>query len=66
MWRAVGLDPVPVKPLAERTWNATDATSPSPWTTSPGLRERLRALYAPEVAALARDWGIDAALWGRG
>lgn len=63
VWRALGLGERPLAAAAGRTWNATDASAPAAWSSSPGLRERLSELYAPEVETLVRDWGVDRSLW---
>jgi hypothetical protein len=64
MWRALGLEAVALRRTSESSWTSTSAAAPpEPWADVPGLRESLRALYADDVAALARDWGIDPSLW---
>lgn len=63
MWGKLGLASVPVKDAGKQSWNVTADSTPMPWTTVPGYREQLHALYEPEVAELARTWGIDRTLW---
>ena len=66
VWRALGLAPIPVTATGERSWTSTRSTkevTDEPWRAVPGLREHLVALYATEVTVLAREWGIDPALW---
>jgi Sulfotransferase domain len=62
-WRAMGLGPHPLRTAQERSWTSTGGAAADPWLTSPGMEEQLRALYAPEVDDLVREWGIDRALW---
>jgi hypothetical protein len=67
-FRALGLDTVSVAsdPSAARaaSWNSTEGASvPEPWREAPGFRERLAALYAPEVARLRDGWGVTTSSW---
>lgn len=64
-WRALGLEPVTLASPSEKSWTSTapGSAAADPWLATPGLRERLRSLYAPEVESLARDWAIDPSLW---
>ena len=64
VWRDLGLEPRPLGRVSERSWNSTpDAQATDVWAQLPGLRDRLRALYAPEVEALVRTWGVDRMSW---
>ena len=54
VWLALGLNPQPLRAAVEPTWNSTpNSGATDAWEHTPGLKERLRALYAPGVKTLA-------------
>ena len=61
VWRALGLDPVPLQDVD----SASGSSSQADWEWPDGLRESLEVLYAPQVSRLADDWGLDVSVWGR-
>lgn len=69
MWKAMGVDPVPVGDADEptnlmRNDPATHAASgQSDWQWPETNKEQLLALYGPQVKRLRDDWGVDTSLW---
>lgn len=64
VWKSLGLESRRLRATADPSWTTTiEMPPPEPWTSLPGLDRQLRGLYAPEIDALARDWGIDRELW---
>ena len=59
LWRAMGLDPVPLHDTARESASSSRAE----WEWTPGLRETLQVLYRPQVKRLATDWGLDVSRW---
>jgi hypothetical protein len=59
VWRLLGLDPVPLAEVERES----SSSSTADWEWTPGLRETLEVLYAPQVRRLADDWGLDLAAW---
>ena len=59
VWRLVGLDPVPLAEVGRES----SSSSTAEWEWTPGLRETLEVLYAPQVRRLADDWGLDVSSW---
>ena len=64
IWGALGLDPVPLRHTDEFV-GAEPAKRRATWRIDdvPGLRDRLRAMYAPEVDRIVAEWGFDRSLW---
>jgi len=61
VWGLLGLDPVPLRDVDA----ASGSSSQADWEWPDGLRESLETLYAPQVARLADEWGLDVSAWGR-
>lgn len=59
MWARLGLDPVPLVDVDQESKSSSQAD----WDWTPGLQESLRVLYAPQVARLREDWGLDVSGW---
>jgi hypothetical protein len=59
VWGLLGLDPVPLAGVEE----ASGSSSQADWDWPEGLRESLEVLYAPQVARLADEWGLDVSRW---
>lgn len=59
IWRLLGLDPVPLAEVGRES----SSSSTADWEWTPGLRETLEVLYAPQVRRLAEDWGLDVGSW---
>jgi hypothetical protein len=59
VWSLLGLDPVELRDVDE----ASGSSSRAGWDWPEGLQESLRVLYAPQVARLADEWGLDVSGW---
>jgi hypothetical protein len=59
VWRRLGLAPVPLAGVAE----ASGSSSRADWDWPAGLQETLRVMYAPQLARLEADWGLDLSDW---
>ena len=59
VWRKLGLDPVPLTDVDE----ASGSSSRADWDWPEGLRESLEVMYAPQIARLADEWGLDVSPW---
>jgi hypothetical protein len=59
VWGSLGLEPVPLRDVE----TASSSSSQADWDWPDGLRESLRVLYAPQVARLADEWGLDLSAW---
>lgn len=59
VWRSLGLDPVPLHDVE----TASGSSSQADWEWPEGLRESLEVMYAPQVARLADEWGLDVSPW---
>ena len=62
VWASLGLDPVALRNVE----TASGSSSQADWEWPPGLRESLEVLYAPQVARVADEWGLDVSAWGLG
>jgi len=65
VWRALGLEPVPLQDVSRRSHTATPEEDKSLFSLDsvPRLSESLEATYRPEVEAMVDEWGIDASAW---
>jgi hypothetical protein len=63
IWEALGLSSITLTDPSSREGRID--TSAVTWSVDlvPGLRDQLRALYAPEVREMEREWGFDPGLW---
>lgn len=59
VWRALGLDPVPLQAIEERSRSSSTAD----WEWPEGLRSALQVMYRPQARRLADDWGLDVSGW---
>lgn len=59
VWRGLGLDPVPLSGVEERSRSSSSAE----WTWPEGTREALQVLYRPQARRLGDDWGLDVSAW---
>ena len=55
VWRLLGLEPVVLRDVE----SASGSSSQADWDWPEGLKESLEVLYAPQVARLADEWGLD-------
>lgn len=61
VWSRLGLDPVS---LADIDRPSRSSSRPeADWAWPEGMQEALRALYRPQAARLADDWGLDVSRW---
>lgn len=59
VWRLLGLDPVPLARVEERSRSSSRAG----WEWPEGTRDALRVMYRPQARRLADDWGLDVSRW---
>ena len=59
VWRPLGLEPVVLRDVE----SASGSSSQAGWDWPEGLKESLEVLYAPQVARLADEWGLDLTSW---
>ncbi|GAW48439.1 MULTISPECIES: sulfotransferase [unclassified Nocardioides] len=61
VWRTLGLDPVPLSAVDERS--RSSSSSEADWDWPEGTRTALQVMYRPQARRLADDWGLDVSRW---
>jgi hypothetical protein len=61
VWRMLGLDPVPLSAVDERS--RSSSSSEADWDWPEGTRAALQVMYRPQARRLADDWGLDVSRW---
>jgi hypothetical protein len=61
VWRMLGLDPVPLSAVDERS--RSSSSSEAEWEWPEGTRAALQVMYRPQARRLADDWGLDVSRW---
>lgn len=61
VWTRLGLTPVPLAAVDERSRSSSDADAA--WEWPEGTREALQVLYRGQAERLSTDWGLDVSAW---